>query len=395
MTLSRSVITTLVGLVLTTASPAVEGEAIDPQRVRSAVDGGLRWLATTQVVDGPEAGRWPSDGYASATAAFAGLALLAHGHRPGEGAHGEVADRALRYVMATMDAEGYLGQGDRSGMYIHAVATLFGLSCLGTLDDPQRERELAAWCRKAVEVIVAAQAVRRPAHGRGGWRYTPFSVEADLSVTSWQLLVLHAARSCGYAVDDAVFDAGIAYVDRAYLPRELKRDAAGEVATWSRNADGAWVADPDGQVVELHPAGYAYRPGITTRPEASVTGAAVFVKSVVAGGLDPEARSTLPLLRAHPPSWGGAHYDGFFFFAAFYTTQGMFQIGGPDWEAYHQRLQRVVVDHQAGDGSWPFPEDNALQSRLAGRAYATAMALLLLAQERQYLPMYQRQVALY
>ena len=143
------------------------------------------------------------------------------------------------------------------------------------------------------------------------------------------------------------------------------------------------------------PAGYTYRAGMTQHPEASVTGAAIFVKSVVEGRIDRSALSVLPLLRAHPPSWGGEHYDGFFFFAAFYTTQGMFQLGGDDWERYHRRLQRVVVDHQAGDGSWPFPEDNASQSRLAGDAYSTAMSLLLLSQQQQFLPMYQRQVALF
>lgn len=382
----------LAAMTLTLAASEL---AVDQQRLKGAIDSGLRWLAENQSTEGEVAGRWASDDYASSTASFAGLALLAHGHRPGEGAYGETTDRALRYVMSTMDPDGYLGQGDKSGMYIHAVASLFALSCLGTLEDPERERELAAWCRKSIDVIIEAQQVRRQGRSRGGWRYTPYSSESDTSVTSWQLLTLHTARGCGYQIDDSVFDAAIGYLDGAFIPEELMLGSDGQVGTFSRAADGAWQPDPEGQRVVVRAAGYGYRPGITQHPEASVTGAVVFVKSVVEGGIDAEARSTLPLLRSNPPAWGGAHYDGFFYFASLYTTQGMFQIGGSDWDGYYQRLQRVVVDHQGGDGSWPFPEDNAAQSRLAGPAYATAMALLLLAQDRQFLPMYQRQVALH
>ena len=82
-------------------------------------------------------------------------------------------------------------------------------------------------------------------------------------------------------------------------------------------------------------------------------------------------------------------------FGAFYMTQGMFQIGDPAWERYFTPLRALLLDHQAGDGSWPFAPDDAHQGRLAGPAYSTAMAVLILSMEKQYLPMYQRQAAMF
>ncbi len=348
---------------LCTAASAEDVPRPEPVRVQAAVDAGLAWLAEHQLAEGRDAGSWPAPSYRTAATSFAGLAFLANGHLPGDDEYGRVVRRAMEYVRRSATPEGYLGGGNRSGMYIHAVCTLFGLSYLGMSPDQASEPELADWCRRSVALIVEAQRVRRKPLARGGWRYTPFTNESDVSVTSWQLLTLHTARQCGYEVDDGVFENALAYIDRAYHETEEE-------------------------------AGFLYRPGVSARIEPAATGVAVFVKSLLQRGHEERIAASLVYLRRYPPTWGGPQYGGYYYFAAFYMSQGMFQVGGEVWEEYAARLETVLLAHMAGDGRWPFPPDNTPQSRLAGDAYPAAMAVLLLSLEKQYLPMYQRQSAL-
>jgi len=348
--------------VAAAASP--EEKPPDEQRVAASIEGGLRWLAKNQIKEGPEAGSWPSARYPTAAAGFAGLALLANGHLPGEGEYGEVVTRTMRYVQASMTPDGYLGARGNS-MYIHAICTLFGLSYLGMCEKPDEEKELAEWCRRSVDLIIEAQTVKKRSWEQGGWRYSPYSDDSDLSVTSWQLLALHAARQCGYEIDDAVFEAGLKYLNSGFVETEQ-----GE-------------------------AGFVYRPGISKRPEPGVTGAALLVKSILEAEPDEKREKSLTFLRQFPPSWGGSQYKGYFFFGTFYMGQGMFQISDEEWAQFAPAIQRVLLEHQEGDGHWGFPPDNKVQSRLAGEAYATSMAVLILSLEKQYLPMYQRQRRLF
>ena len=352
--------------------PAVAEE--DPRvQAQSAIQGGLKWLAARQVADGPEAGSWEAGEprYRTAVASLAGLAFLANGHLPGEGPYGRAIERAMAYVKPSMASDGYLGRGDRSGMYIHAICTLFGLSYLGMSREAATDTELADWCRRSLRLIVEAQKVSRLDFARGGWRYTPYTDESDVSVTSWQLLVLHAARQCGYVIEEDGPDAAIRFINSAFV----------EQAGTPARAGGA--------------AGFVYRPGVSQDPEPAATGAAIFIKSLLERHADERVVKSLGFLGAYPPSWGGEQYGGYFFFSAFYMTQGMFQIGDAAWEGYMAPMRGILVDHQAGDGSWPYPPDDVRQSQLAGAAYPTAMAVLILSLEKQYLPMYQRQAAMF
>ena len=356
----------LVGAPTAAADDKARSKRPAPQRreVEVAIDGALKWLADRQVKLGDDKGCWDAPRYRTATASFAGLAMLANGHRPGKGRYGEVIDRAMRFVQESMDAEGYLGGKDNS-MYVHAACALFGLSCLGRGEDARKEAALAKWCGKALALTVRAQKVRKGPAERGGWRYTPWARESDLSVTSWQLLLLQAARQCGYAVDEAVIRAAMRYVNSGFV------DAA----------DGT--------------GGFVYRPGVSKEPEPAVTGVAVFLKALLEPEPDAKMARSLAYLRGFSPSWGGKQYKGYFFFGTFYMAQGMFQAGGPAWRDFAPRIQRILLDHQEGDGHWELPSGNVLQSRLAGKAYATAMGALILSVDKQYLPMYQRQRRLF
>jgi len=335
----------------------------DAKQIQAAIDGGLKWLAARQIKDGPETGSWESPRYQAASASLAGLAFLANGYPPGKGEYGAVIERAMKYVRASMSAEGYVGAKDNS-MYVHAIGTLFGLSYLGMSERPEKERELAEWCRRAINLILAAQKVQKRSFEQGGWRYSPYSTDSDVSVTSWQLLVLHSARQCGYEIEDGVFRSALKYINSAYVETD------------------------EGN-------GFVYRPGVSKSPELAVTGVAVFIKSLLEREEDQRLKKSLEFLRTTPPSWGGKQYKGYFFFGTFYMAQGMFQLGEEAWADFAPKIQHILLAHQEGDGHWEFPPDNKLQGRLAGLSYPTAMGVLILSLDKQYLPMYQRQKRLF
>ncbi|MDP6526707.1 MAG: hypothetical protein QGH15_21085, partial [Kiritimatiellia bacterium] len=215
------------------------------KQIRSAVDAGLKWLADRQIKDGSDAGSWGNPKYQTASSSFAGLAFLANGYEPGKGEYGKVIDRSMQFVRGSMTPDGYLGTQAQS-MYVHAVCTIFGLSYLGLSKNPEKEKELAEWCHKAIKLIVEAQTIRKRSAEQGGWRYSPFSRESDLSVTSWQLLTLHAARQCGYEIGEEVFDSAMKYLNRSFV--ETKDEGEG---------------------------GFLYRIGTSKDPEPAVTGVAV------------------------------------------------------------------------------------------------------------------------
>jgi len=337
---------------------------VDPARVQAAVAGGLKWLADHQIKEGRDAGSWECRQYPSAVASFAGLAFLANGHMPGRGKYSNEVTRTLNYVKAGMTQDGYLGTQGNS-MYVHAICSLFGLSCLGMSMDLKDDQELAEWCRKSLKVITQAQKIPKRNGEQGGWRYSPTTGESDLSVTSWQMLTLHSARQCGYPIDPVCFQEGLRYIDSGW------KEVAGGVG------------------------GFVYRPGVSKEPEAGISGSAVFIKSIIEP--DADVGKTREFLRQFPPAWGGAHYNGYFYFVSFYLAQGMLQQGGSDWDSYSAALQKILLEHQEGDGHWAFPSDNRPIEGEGGvgATYATAMAVLMLSLEKQYLPMYQRQMRLY
>ena len=351
---------------------------VDPARLEGAVAGGLRWMAEHQVTNGPYAGSWVvnSANYRPAVASLAGLAFLANGHLPGDnGPYGTNVAAALKYVMSAMAPDGYVGQSDKSGMYIHAISSLFALSCLGMQSDEKLEPGLADWCRRSVDVILRAQLMAKAAGQQGGWRYDPYTTDSDISVTCWQLLVLHTARQAGFEIEPSVCNSALGYLRRANA--EVPSAESGK-------------GSPD--------RGYFYPDRrVGGKAERSSTALAVFIMSLFDVGDEQNTRASLAYLSRFPPTWGGPQYGGFFYFSSFYIAQGMFQIGGQEWQNFGPRLATVLLDHQAGDGSWPYPPDNAEPATLRGTgpAYPAAMAVLLLSLEKQYLPMYQRQRRLF
>jgi hypothetical protein len=65
----------------------------------------------------------------------------------------------------------------------------------------------------------------------------------------------------------------------------------------------------------------------------------------------------------------------------------MFKMGGRYADETYDRLMDLLIPDQDADGSWESPHGS---ERGIGRVYSTTMAVLALAIEYRYLPIYQR-----
>jgi len=341
----------LLGLLPLLVTSAVVGRDERPdaleKRIDESIRRALRWLASEQQASGA----WTTNdfGESTATTALAMMAFLSAGHVPGEGPYGRHLPRGLAWLMSQQQPNGLLvgRDGGHGPMYSHGIATLMLAEISGMVEDSQADA-----CRecllRAVKLIVDAQNHPRPPEHDGGWRYQPTSGDSDLSVSAWQLLALRAAKDIGCDVPAENIDRAVAYLKRLHVKH-----------------DGGF--------------GYMVGHGSTiTRAGTGITALEVCGEHRTAETLA-AARMILsrPLVRTE-------HY---FFYGAYYCTIGMYKVGGEEWQQSREALYRTILDLQNPAGYWT-PEDGT--ERQAGKVYSTALAVLALAIEYGYLPIYQR-----
>jgi hypothetical protein len=208
-------------------------------------------------------------------------------------------------------------------------------------------REVRQKLEKAVAVVLVAQRKGQYPNdpNRGGWRYRVGGVDADMSVTGWQLMALRAARNLGCDVPPEAIDRAVEYIKR------------------SQDRQGA----------------FCYTPGGGWTIPCTGTG----ILGLAVCGKDhhrsPEALRAGAVLMKYPPRWGQPH----FFYMIYYCAQATFQLGGNYWEFYRPQLHDVLLKNQKSNGSWSGSDGY-------GANYSTAMAVLALAVEYRFLPIYQR-----
>jgi hypothetical protein len=317
----------------------------DP-KAEAAVRRALDYLKDRQKLDGA----WEASfGKATSVTSLAVMAFLACGHTPGEpGPYREAIERGVRFVIKSQKPNGLLIASTSHGpMYCHGISTLMLAEVIGMAPD----EALAADCRnalaKAIELILKAQDLNKNRDNAGGWRYQPTSGDSDISVSGWQVMALRAAKSAGMAVPAENIDRAVEY---------LKRCAV---------RDG----------------GFAYQPG--GAPNNPRTGVGILALELCGEHLTPEALAGAEYLLKHPPSWSSQY----FFYEVYYCPQALFQVGDRYFGEYYPKLTRILLEHQEPDGSWLSGDGN---DRSGGRDYCTAMAVLALAVEYRYLPIYQR-----
>jgi len=314
----------------------------------ASVSRALKYLKSAQEADGS----WKSGGFGKATSvtSLAVMAYLASGHVPGNpGPYRETVERGVRYVLASQKSNGMLVSNTSHGpMYCHGISTLMLAEVAGTTSDLDLAREIRAALALAVDLILKAQELPKDANDAGGWRYQPTSRDSDISVTGWQVMALRAAKAAGCAVPTENIDSAIDY---------LKHCAV-------KNGGG-----------------FGYQPG--HGPNNPRTGTGILALEICGEHLTPESVAGAEYLLKHPPHWSSEY----FFYEVYYCPQAMFQMGDKYFQVYYPKLVKILLDHQDKDGSWLSGDGN---DRSGGRNYCTAMAVLALAVEYRYLPIYQR-----
>lgn len=329
------------------------------QLVDESIVKALRYISGKQLASGAweinslRAGDRSGD--STAATSLAVMAFLSAGHVPGEGPYGQQINRGIRWVVDNQQADGLIiARRTHGPFYSHGISTLMLAEVAGMVgpelaDDTRRALE------RGIRLTLMAQGVQKRPEHRGGWRYEPTSSDSDLSVTGWQVMSLRAAKNIGCDVPAEAIDEAVAYVKRCCVRRDKGED----------------------EVIR----GFAYQPGGEPTPTRSGTG--VLALEICGEHHTQEALGAAQSILDRP-----LHYqDHYFFYGVYYCSLGMFQMGGEYWTATRDHLANVLLKNQNADGSW-----NAEQGseRSSGSIYCTSMAVLALAVEYQYLPIYQR-----
>ena len=328
-------------------SAEAQDEPVSP-KVRDAVGKALVWLRDNQKPNGT----WPQGGPAGTTAvpSLGVLAFLSRGHVPGQGPYGDVLNKSIDFVLDSQKDNGMLSGGEGNAiMYEHGISTVMLAEVEGMVDDARRSRIDKA-LGKAVKLILDAQKVQKSANDAGGWRYQPNSPDADISCTGWQLMALRGAANAGASVPKSALDGGLQYIKRCAVPT----------------------------------GGFSYRADNGPANQAR-TGTGILATILIGGNKDaPEAVAGGDFLLANPPD----RDIDFYFYAIYYDSQALNQLGGKYWEQVYPKLVDYLLKLQQDNGAFRYGGGNS-QENEAGEAYRTSMAVLALCVPYRYLPLYQ------
>lgn len=330
----------------------VGGATVTADAVERAIGNGLEYLARQQ----RENGSYPAAyGESAAVPALAGMAFLAKGHLPGSEPYGDMINRAIDFVISCADMrdnapfKGYMGNAGNGRMYAHSIATLFLAEASGMVDD-RRQEKIDKLLPLATKVILDAQGQKKgnPQH-LGGWRYQPNSSDSDLSCSGWALMALRSARLNGAQVPPEAIEKAVLYIKRS------QNEGSG---AFSYQGNGGGSGD-------------------------TLTGAAILCLELCGKHLDPDAMKGAQYVaktyrRALAANHGNVHYG------LYYTSQGLFQLGGDLWKDFEGWMYETYLQRQKPDGSWRGNGDES------NPVYSTSMAILAFTVPYRMLPIYQR-----
>jgi hypothetical protein len=337
------------------------GGSVESER---AVEASLKWMASVQESDGswsaakygggaakkdPQ-GQNRLDGGMHADTGITGLVVLSFlgaGYTHEEGQYADVVMRALKWLIAQQNSNGYLGgQATRYDMmYCHAMATFALAEAYGMQSNANSFPELGDAVRGGVRLICAMQ------NEDGGWRYGKGG-ESDMSMFGWQLMALKSAVNAGVPVPDDT---------RRGMTKFLQARALG-----SRGGLAGYKANEP--------------------PTPAMTAEALFCRQMF--GVRPgEAASqeSVAYLRQNLPRLGA--YDEYYWY---YGTLAMFQHDGQPWEEWNGSLRDMLIRQQrtqgANAGSW---DPNGKWAGIGGRLYSTAVSTMCLEVYYRFLRIYQ------
>jgi hypothetical protein len=351
----------MMAFIITSAS-AQQGHMTDSEweDFQSRINKSVAWLIKKQNNDGSIADAKTNK---VAMTSLAVMSLGAVGHQlSDETPEGAVMRKGMEFILKPQHQtlSGYYGEYDRSRMYGHGIITLLLAESLGMGADETMDKKIRERLEKAIELIVRSQAGKKDGKHQGGWRYTPNSKDADLSVSAWQLIALKAARNAGVTVPKKSIEDASDYMKRCF---HRKGNASG----------------PDSVV----PGYFTYMAGQGNFRFGS--GAAGLLCLQIIGEWDsPEVKGAAKYFMSYkiPKPKGNDH----FYYGMYYYAQGMYQFGGENADHARKVVRETMFALQEKDGGWPISH----KAKNVGRVYSTSMALLSLSIHYHYLPIYQR-----
>ncbi len=327
----RNFITLLLGS-FTSASAQGWFERRD-DRIPSQVDviygRGLAYLSKSQNAQG----FWnDSSGDEPGVVGLCVAAFLAHGDDPNHGSYAQNIKRGLDYILSKQNKvkdNGFIG----NSMYTHGFATKALAEAYGVVDHPKIGEAL----KKAVDLILSAQK-RNPFNA---WRYTPDARDADSSVSGCQIVSLLGARNAGFPVPDEAIRKALAYMANC------------------RGANGS----------------YGYTTSAGGKPTLTAIGLLCFALAKEKNNKGFQA--SLEFLKKNM-DYRDRSYPYYF---EYYMSQALFHADDQIWAEWNERNIRYLGTIQSSDGSFPGNQ---------GLSFSTAGALLSLALNYRYLPIYEK-----
>ncbi len=310
-----------------------------------AVRAGLDYLAKSQGQDGS----WTNDeggrSYPVAVTGLAGTALLANGNSPTRGRYAPHVERATQYLLACSTPTGLItgpGQDNGQPMHGHGFALMYLACVYGTETKPAIRDKTKLVVDKAVKLTAEGQS------GDGGWTYIPGAGDEG-SVTVTQVQALRAAHNAGLAVPRGTIAQAVQYIERCSTPE-------GGICYSLRNQGGARLAISAAAVATLYNAGQYDAP---------------------------VANRCLEYVWHHFEDTKNWRHGGHDFYCQLYASQAFYLAGDKYWDVYFPAVREQLISMQdKSDGSW--------NGDGIGKAYGTAIALIILQLPYKYLPVYQR-----
>lgn len=349
--------TTWMACLIAASTAAAEGPLVRygdpvPRDVREVYDAGIRYLLKTQ----DASGAWTDGQAGPGVTGMAVMVLLASGEDPNHGPYREPIRKALRSMILAQDAtSGFLGSGQgHDSMYQHGFGMLALAEAYGAVDDRGLWTGAAGKGRsigQALELAARCAVTSGKNNPQGAWRYSPEARDADTSVTGAVLMGLLAARNAGIEVPDEAIDRAVRYV--------------------------ASMTAANGQV------GYS---GSAGGGSDAVTSIGVLVTAIARQKGLPHYAKSLAYLKGRSRDPQGA-MEGYPTYTRYYRAQALFQGDVEAWERWNAGLVKELKAMQSKDGSF---------SGFAGRGGGfggtvdTTLALLALAVNYKFLPVYER-----
>ena len=326
--LATIVVTSPVLCAQTTDFQVYRGTQVPPE-VERIYEKGLKYLTAAQNADGTFPGQYGTE---PAVVGMALMTFLAHGDDPNHGPSSKSIKRCIDYIIKLCSADtGYIG----SSMYNHGFATLALAESYGAVQDDR----IGPALKKAVELILTSQEKNK----FKAWRYSPDAQDADSTVSGACFVALIAARNAGLKVPDTAIEGALKFYGDCQNPGD------GGIGYMPRSGSHG------GATTAIGVAAFAY-----ARKKDQVT----FVKA-------------LKSMKSSEDGSGG----GYPFYYDYYAAQGFFQGDFAAWQSWNEKQVKRLGEMQNDDGAW----DAGL-----GPGTCTALALLSIALNYRYLPIYER-----